>query len=92
MVAFVGRKSFRLVYEDHAVKYEENAGEQQIVEKSSEAEHQIYRDLKTIDVDKMIFAEDLYIKAGEKGVIIGDYHLIDPYVTCLFDSEFNEKQ
>ena len=40
----------------------------------------------------MIFAGDLYIKAGEKGVIIGDYHLIDPYVTCLFNSEFGKKQ
>ena len=40
----------------------------------------------------MIFAGDLYIKAGEKGVIIGDYHLIDPYMTCLFDSTFGEKQ
>ena len=40
----------------------------------------------------MIFAGDLYIKAGEKGVIIGDYHLIDPYVNCLFDSKFAEKQ
>ena len=30
MVAFVGRNSFQLVFEDHAVNYEENMGTQQM--------------------------------------------------------------
>jgi|LakMenEpi03Aug12_release.lakeMendotaPanAssembly.Ray.scaffolds.fasta_scaffold1134580_1 hypothetical protein len=34
------------------------------------------------NLDKLIFAKDLYISANEEGVDLGNYLIIKPYLTC----------
>ena len=39
-------------------------------------------DFEGSKIDKIIFGENLYIGANEKGIVIGDYKIIDQYITC----------
>ena len=38
-------------------------------------------------LDKILFEEELYIGASENGIVIGDYKVIDTYITCLIPEE-----
>ena len=37
-------------------------------------------------IDKVIFTKDMFISANENGVILGNYSIIKPYVSCYTNS------
>lgn len=38
-------------------------------------------------MDKLVFTSDLYISANEDGIYVGNYTIIEPYISCKTSNE-----